>query len=380
MEDREIDIFYTASWLNNLSRPERSQWAAKLARLSRKHNVLIETWTSSYEEYLSLLKNSKLAFSHVRQGVFSNRVFEAASQGTVPVVTGRDVTRYFEDGKEIIRVTDEDFIDKVERGLFDHGIWAIFHMGACSSTTEKDADYLMRNNFDYSRRLASRFAGKSSLRFIYASSAATYGDGSIGYSDEHSTIPLLRPLNMYGYSKQHFDTWALKTGVLKNAVGLKYFNVFGPNEYHKGDMRSVVIRAYWQAKRSGKVRLFRSYRSEWKDGGQSRDFIYVRDAVRITLHFLERPEVNGIFNAGTGTARTFNDLALAVFSALGNDPTIEYIDMPEGLETKYQYYTCAQMEKIRFSGFKHRFMSLEEGVHDYVVNYLERDARCATAS
>ena len=266
-----------------------------------------------------------------------------------------------------------DFMEKVERGLFDHGIWAIFHMGACSSTTERDADYLMGNNFDYSRRLATRFAGKQGVRFIYASSAATYGDGSLGYSDEHSTAVQLRPLNMYGYSKQRFDLWALKTGFLKNAVGLKYFNVFGPNEYHKEDMRSVAIRAYWQAKKTGKVGLFKSYKPQWKDGEQSRDFIYVKDAVRVTLHFLERPEVNGLFNAGTGTARTFNDLAFAVFTALGKEPVIEYIEMPEGLREKYQYHTCAQMEKIRFSGFKHPFLSLEDAVHDYVVNHLEKD-------
>lgn len=269
----------------------------------------------------------------------------------------------------------DTFLEKVEQGLFDHGIWAVFHMGACSSTTERDADYLMRNNFEYSRRLATRFAGKAGLRFIYASSAATYGDGSTGYSDDHNFVPRLRPLNMYGYSKQCFDVWALKTGFLKRAVGLKYFNVFGPNEYHKGDMRSVAIRAYFQAKTTGRVKLFKSYRPDYKHGEQMRDFIYVKDAVRIALHFLERPEVNGIFNAGAGLARNFNDLARSVFLALGKDPNIEYIDMPDGLAQKYQYYTCAQMEKIRFSGFKHPFLSLEEAVHDYVVHYLEKDLR-----
>ncbi|MEW6139601.1 MAG: ADP-glyceromanno-heptose 6-epimerase [Thermodesulfobacteriota bacterium] len=269
----------------------------------------------------------------------------------------------------------DDFLQKVESGVFDHGIWAVFHLGACSSTTEKDADYLMENNFDYSRRLAGRFVGRTGLRFVYASSAATYGDGSQGYSDEHSGILALRPLNMYGYSKQRFDVWALKTGILKNAVGLKYFNVFGPNEYHKGDMRSVVIRAYHQVKREGKIKLFKSYRAEWKDGEQSRDFIYVKDAVRATIYFLERPDVNGIFNVGTGTARTFNDLAMAVFAALGREAVLEYIDMPAGLANKYQYYTRARLDRIRLSGFKHQFMTLEEGVHDYVVNSLERDPR-----
>ncbi|MDQ7781447.1 MAG: ADP-glyceromanno-heptose 6-epimerase [Desulfomonilaceae bacterium] len=269
----------------------------------------------------------------------------------------------------------DDFLEKVERGLFDHGIWALFHMGACSSTTERDADYLMRNNFQYSRRLASRFAGKTGMRFIYASSAATYGDGSLGYSDDHDTAPGLRPLNMYGYSKQMFDMWAMKTGILENAAGLKYFNVFGPNEYHKADMRSVVIRAYFQATESGEVRLFKSYRPEFKDGEQCRDFVYVRDAVKMTLHFLERPELNGLFNVGTGKPRTFNDLARAVFSALGKQLNIRYIDMPEGLEKRYQYYTCAQIDKIRLSGYRHPLTSLEDAIHDYVTEYLLKDQR-----
>jgi len=269
----------------------------------------------------------------------------------------------------------DDFIVKVEKGFFDSGVWAIFHMGACSSTTELDADYLMANNYEYSRRLASRFAGREGLRFIYASSAATYGDGSSGYSDEHAPTAQLRPLNMYGYSKQAFDLWGLKTGFLKNAVGLKYFNVFGPNEYHKADMRSVVIRSYFQLKKTGRVRLFKSYRPEYKHGEQQRDFIYVKDAVRITLHFLERPAVNGIFNAGTGGPRNFNDLAAAVFSALGKDTNIEYIDMPEGLEKRYQYHTCADLEKLRASGFDGEFLPLEDAVRDYVQNYLEKDPR-----
>lgn len=269
----------------------------------------------------------------------------------------------------------DDFLKKLESGLFDHGVWAVFHMGACSSTTEIDCDYLMHNNFEFSRRLATRFAAKPGLRFIYASSAATYGDGSAGYSDDHSTIVSMRPLNMYGYSKQIFDMWAFKTGFLKSAVGLKYFNVFGPNEYHKGDMASVALHAYFQAVSSGAVRLFKSYRPEYAHGEQLRDFIYVKDAVKITLHFLERPEVNGVFNAGTGTPRNFNDLVRALFSALGLEPRIEYIDMPEGLEKRYQYYTCAQVNKLRFTGFRNEFTPLEEAVRDYVCNYLQKDPR-----
>jgi ADP-L-glycero-D-manno-heptose 6-epimerase len=272
----------------------------------------------------------------------------------------------------------DEFQAKLERGLFDSGIWAVIHMGACSSTTEKDADYLMDNNYGFSRKLASRFAAKEGVRFIYASSAATYGDGSAGYSDEHQLIPELRPLNMYGYSKHIFDLWAMKTGFVKRAVGLKYFNVFGPNEYHKADMRSVAIRAYFQMKKYGMVKLFKSYRPDYKDGEQRRDFIYVKDAVKITLHFMDKPDINGIFNAGTGNPRNFNDLASAVFSALGQTPNIEYIEMPPGLENKYQYHTSAGTDKLRAVGYNEPFSSLEEAVRDYVLNYLEKDSRGET--
>lgn len=274
----------------------------------------------------------------------------------------------------------DEFLTKVERGLFDADTWAVFHMGACSSTTERDADYLMANNYAYSRRLAARFATRKGLRFIYASSAATYGDGSAGYSDSHDAVPKLRPLNMYGYSKQAFDLWALRTGFINRAVGIKYFNVFGPNEYHKADMRSVAIRAYFQMKKTGVVRLFKSYRPDFRDGEQKRDFIYVKDAVRITLHFLEHPEINGLFNAGTGEPRTFNDLARAVFTAAGKEPCIEYVDMPEGLEKRYQYYTCAETARLRDAGFAGDCTSLEHAVRDYVQNYLEKDSRGETPS
>ncbi len=266
----------------------------------------------------------------------------------------------------------DDFLVKLAKGYFDFGVWAIFHLGACSSTTEKDADYLMSNNYQYSKTLASRFAAKKGVRFVYASSAATYGDGELGYSDEHDVTPRYRPLNMYGYSKQMFDMWALNTGFLKNAVGLKYFNVFGPNEYHKEDMRSVAIRAYYQAKQGGVVKLFKSYKPKYADGEQRRDFIYVKDAVNITLHFLERPEMNGLYNAGTGAAQTFKALAAAVFKALDMEPKIQYIPMPEGLQPKYQYFTEADTKKLETAGFTRQFTSLDDAVRDYVVNYLAK--------
>ncbi len=271
-----------------------------------------------------------------------------------------------------------DFLEKVEKGFFKGDVTAVLHMGACSSTTERDADYLTANNFCYSRALAEHFGRLEGVRFIYASSAATYGDGTHGYSDDHAQIPALRPLNMYGYSKQLFDMWALDTGFAERAVGLKYFNVFGPNEYHKGDMRSVVIRSYFQIRQTGAVKLFKSYRPDYGDGEQARDFIYVKDAVNITLSFLEQPAVNGIFNAGTGAPRTFNDLAAAVAAALDKPRTIQYIDMPPGLEKKYQYYTCADTDKLMSAGYSSGFQSLEDAVHDYVVNYLLQDERGET--
>ena len=217
------------------------------------------------------------------------------------------------------------------------------------------------------------FAGKPGLRFIYASSAATYGNGSAGYLDEPVPGPNLRPLNMYGYSKHLFDCWAYKTGFLKRAVGLKYFNVFGPNEYHKGDMRSVAIRAYYQAKKAGVVKLFKSYRPEYADGEQLRDFIYVKDAVKVTLFFLERPEINGLFNVGTGEPNTFNILARAIFSALNIPAHVKYIDMPTGLDKRYQYFTCAKLNKLKGIGYLDNFLNIEDAVEDYVLNYLEKN-------
>jgi ADP-L-glycero-D-manno-heptose 6-epimerase len=264
------------------------------------------------------------------------------------------------------------FIDELKKDKFKLSVKAIIHLGARSSTTEKDVDFLMENNYEYTKELA-KWSIKNNVRFIYASSAATYGDGSIGFSDNHYLIPKLRPLNAYGYSKQIFDLWALKKGFLDKIVGLKYFNVFGPRENHKGDMRSMVLKAYEQIKRDGKIRLFKSYNPKYKDGEQLRDFIYIKDAVEMTLFFLEHPKLNGIFNVGTGIPRSWNDLAKAVFSALGTNPKIEYVDMPNEIRDKYQYFTKAEMEKIRKSGYTKPTLSLEEAVKDYILNYLEKN-------
>ncbi len=261
------------------------------------------------------------------------------------------------------------FLDRLLNGEIDN-IEAIIHMGACSSTTENDADYLMENNYHYSRRLA-QYAVYRNIRFINASSAATYGDGSRGFSDDAESLDQLVPLNMYGYSKQLFDVWARRHNFLDRLVSLKFFNVFGPNEYHKGDMRSVVVKAFAQVGAEGTIRLFKSYRPEYEDGGQQRDFVYVKDCAGIISWLLENQDVTGLYNIGTGRARTWNDLAKAVFSAMDMSPRIEYIDMPEILRDRYQYFTEAEMKRLSGRGCPVAFTGLEDAVADYVKNYLQ---------
>ncbi len=249
---------------------------------------------------------------------------------------------------------------------------AIFHMGACSSTTETDEVYLRSNNFEYTRSLA-QYCLKKEVRFIYASSAATYGAGENGYSDDESSLQTLKPLNLYGASKQWFDLWAREVGALKDIVGLKYFNVFGPNEYHKGDMQSMVRKGYMQVRDAGVLKLFKSYKPGYGDGGQERDFIYIRDAVAMTLFFLENENIGGIYNVGSGQARNWKDLATAVFKSANKKVDIRYIEMPESIRDQYQYHTCAETEKIRSAGYVGTITSLEEGISDYVKNYLIPD-------
>lgn len=265
----------------------------------------------------------------------------------------------------------DKFIEEIKNKKFNNPVKTIIHLGARSSTTEKDVDFLMINNYEYTKELA-KWSLRNNVRFIYASSAATYGDGSNGFSDEHSLLPTLKPLNAYGYSKHIFDLWALKNGILDKIVGLKYFNVYGPQEWHKGEMRSMVLKAYEQIKKDGKIRLFKSYHPDYKDGEQLRDFIYVKDAVEMTLFFIEKPEINGIFNIGTGIPRSWKDLANAVFKSLGMKPQIEYIDMPEEIKGKYQYFTKADMRKMIKAGYDKPTISLEEAIKDYVLNYLEK--------
>jgi ADP-L-glycero-D-manno-heptose 6-epimerase len=246
----------------------------------------------------------------------------------------------------------------------------VFHLGACSSTTETNAAYLMDNNFAYTRELAA-WALSRGTRFVYASSAATYGDGAEGMDDKDPNLARLRPLNMYGYSKHAFDLHAQQQGWFDRIVGLKYFNVFGPNEDHKGDMRSLVNKAYGQILATGKVQLFKSHRPDYKNGEQRRDFLYVKDAVEMTLHFAERGgSASGLFNLGSGEANTWLTLAGAIFAALGREPRIDFIEMPEALRAKYQYYTKADISKLRASGYEQPITPLADAVADYVRNYL----------
>lgn len=266
-------------------------------------------------------------------------------------------------------VHKDDFVSMVVDRDIPFEIDAIIHMGANSSTTEKDADHLFSNNYLYTKELA-KYCLEKNLRFIYASSAATYGDGSLGFDDDENKLETLRPLNMYGYSKQLFDLWAKRNGAFNKIVGLKYFNVYGPNEYHKGDMRSVVHKAFEQIRDTGKVKLFKSLNSKYKDGEQLRDFIYIKDAVNMTLYFLDKPTVNGLFNLGTGKSRTWNDLVTSIFKEMNIPANIEYIDLPLHLREKYQYFTEANMIKIKKAGYDVPIKSLEDGVADYVKNYL----------
>lgn len=267
-------------------------------------------------------------------------------------------------------VEADDFYERLGRkagafGEFTH----VFHLGACSSTTERDASYLMRNNFGCTRQLAE-WALAGGARFVYASSAATYGDGSRGMDDLSEDLGLWRPLNAYGYSKQIFDLHAQREGYLRRIVGLKYFNIFGPNEEHKGDMRSVVSKAWRQIADTGQVRLFKSYHPDYPDGGQKRDFLYVKDAVSMTLHLGEAKKAGGLYNIGSGCAHTWLELVHPIFEAMGREPRIEFIDMPEALRSQYQYFTEADITKLKSTGYAGGVTPLAEAVIDYVRNFL----------
>jgi ADP-L-glycero-D-manno-heptose 6-epimerase len=306
-------------------------------------------------------------------------VWELNRRGCERIIIA-DFLETSEKWRNLVPLTFEDYLeadDLLPRlnsgslGRFD----IVLHMGACSSTTERDAAYLARNNYEFTKDLAA-WTLASSSRFVYASSAATYGDGDAGMRDDSSApyLHTLRPLNMYGYSKQMFDLFAAQRGILGNFAGVKFFNIFGPNENHKGDMRSLVNKAYAQIIETGEIKLFRSYRADYADGEQKRDFLYVKDAVAMTLHLAANDRANGLFNVGSGEANTWIDLASAVFAALGKPPNIRFVDMPEAIRAKYQYFTQADIGRLRESGYAAPVTPLADAVADYVTNYLARDA------
>lgn len=253
------------------------------------------------------------------------------------------------------------------------GVEAIIHMGAQSATTERNFDYLWKNNYEYTKALWNYCAEKQ-ISFIYASSAATYGDGKLGFNDTMD-IDELRPLNGYGYSKQLFDQWVKHqaTSFPKQHVGLKFFNVYGPNEYFKGSMASMVFHGFNQIREKGEIRLFKSCNPNYKDGEQLRDFVYVKDICSVIAWMLEHQGISGLFNVGTGHAQSFRELAEETFHALNMEPNIVYIDMPANLQEKYQYYTQANIKHLRAVGYDCPFADLKQGVYDYVYNYLNKN-------
>ncbi len=264
----------------------------------------------------------------------------------------------------------DEFLRLIESGRDIPGLRAIVHMGARSNTMERDLGFLMRNNFRFSQKLAE-YAINRNVKFLYASSAATYGDGRLGFDDNEVLLHSLRPLNAYAFSKHIFDLWLYENDLLRYTVGLKFFNVFGPNEYHKGEMRSKVLKAYEEVKQTGRIRLFKSYNPEFKDGEQKRDFIYIKDAVEIVIYLLKNERAHGIFNVGTGKARSWLDLANAVFNALGLEPDIEFIEMPDWLRTRYQYFTQANISRLRRLGYPGQFYTFENAVREYIKEYIE---------
>lgn len=266
------------------------------------------------------------------------------------------------------KVARKDFFDWLPANATE--LEFVFHIGARTDTTETDEAIFQALNIDFSQRLF-QFCAKEGIGIVYASSAATYGDGEFGYDDDASRLHLLQPMNPYGRSKNEFDKWALAQEKQPPFwAGLKFFNVYGPNEYHKGRMASVILHAYNQIQEKGRVNLFRSHRPDYKDGEQKRDFIYVKDLCSVCLFLMHHRKNSGVYNLGSGEARTWNDLVKAIFSALNKPVNIDYIDIPEDIREKYQYFTEANMERLKAIGYTQPFASIEAGVEDYVKNYL----------
>ncbi len=285
----------------------------------------------------------------------------------------------FSDEKKVFNLKGKKYLHKVHREQFmewlkshPDTIHRVYHLGARTDTTDPDYEIFRKLNLEYSKDVWE-YCVENHIPMVYASSAATYGKGELGYKDDESKIPELKPLNAYGVSKNEFDIWALEQKRQPPFwAGLKFFNVYGPNEYHKGRMASVVFHAYQQVKERGYIRLFRSHIPEYKDGEQLRDFIYVKDLLNVMLWLMEQQPPSGIYNLGTGKARTFNDLANTLFKALNLPGKIDYIDTPQDIRDNYQYYTEADMDKLQAAGYHKEFYSLEKGIEDYLKHYLEQ--------
>ena len=277
-------------------------------------------------------------------------------------------------------LADKEFEKQIDRAEFINWFEAnadsiefIFHIGARTDTTEFDVEIFNRLNLNYTKDIWN-ICAENEIPMVYASSAATYGDGSLGYDDNHEIVEKLKPLNVYGESKNDFDKWALKQDKTPPSwYGLKFFNVYGPNEYHKGRMASVIMHAFKQINETGGMKLFRSHRPDYTDGGQLRDFVYVKDVVEVMLFLWEYEADSGLYNLGTGKARPFLDLAKATFKAMGKEENISFVDTPEDIRDKYQYFTEANMQKLLDQGYGIPFYSLEEGVEDYVKDFLMTD-------
>ena len=323
-------------------------------------------------------KNDLILVTGAAGFIGSALVWELNRRGFERIIV-TDVMGTDEKWRNLVPLRFEDYLDaselfgRIESNTLQDVRW-IFHLGACSATTEKNASYLMENNFHYTRRLAE-WALQGGRRMVYASSAATYGDGSAGMEDGHEHLERYRPLNMYGYSKHLFDLHAKRHGWLDRLVGLKYFNIFGPNEDHKGDMRSVVHKAYAQIQNTGSVELFKSHHPDFRDGEQQRDFLYVKDAVNATIHLATEPQAAGIFNIGSGIASTWIDLVSPIFHALDLPVSIQFIDMPEALRGKYQYRTLADTSRLKSCGWAGPEFTLDAAVRDYVSHHLVSDRR-----
>ncbi len=331
----------------------------------------------SFSLFIIMHKNDTIAITGAAGFIGSCLVSQLNQAGYFNLIlvddfSSKEKAANLRDKKYHAKVHRDQFIDWCEK--HPEQINGVFHLGARTDTTSQEKEVFKKLNLDYSKAVWT-YCTDHKIPLVYASSAATYGNGASGYRDDESQVTELKPQNPYSVSKNDFDIWALEQKRMPPFwAGMKFFNVYGPNEYHKGRMASVMFHAYNQIKANGKVRLFRSHRPEYKDGAQMRDFIYVKDVVDICIWLMDKQPHSGIYNVGTGEARTFNDLAKAIFKAIRKNTVIEYIDTPEDIREAYQYFTEADMQKLKAAGYEKPFTSLEKGVVEYVRKYLEQVA------